>query len=161
MSQGRVEEILIYPCRGGEAASLQIVEALVGDGLDGDHRRHHNRQVSLLSREMWQQATADLGVELQPSARRANLITSGVDLSAALSSRLRVGAAQLLIRGETAPCVVMERVSPGLEAALASNVRGGVFGRVEVGGSIRVGDSIDILEEEARPGLATSHSAGL
>ena len=48
MSQGRVEEIFIFPNRGDEAQSVQMVEALVGDGLDGDHRRHHNRQVSLI-----------------------------------------------------------------------------------------------------------------
>ena len=82
MSSGRVEEIYIFPHRGRGAESLQMVEANVGDGLEGDHRRHHNRQVSLLSSEAWEQVVVDLGVELEPVMRRANPLVSGVDLVA-------------------------------------------------------------------------------
>ena len=160
MSQGRVEEIYIFPNRGEEAQSVQMVKALVGNGPEGDHRRHHNRQVSLLSREVWLETTAELGVELEPAVRRANLLVSGMDLSATMWRRLRVGAtAQVLIRGETTPCAIMDQAFPGLEAALEADARGGVFGRIETGGPICVGDSIDLLDEDAvaKSGLATSH----
>ena len=161
MSQARVEAIFIYPYRGKSAQSIKEVEAVVGHGLAGDHRRHQNRQVSLLSREAWEETMVELGARLDSQARRANLLVRESDLSTTLWKRLASGVAtELRIRGETTPCAIMDRALSGLEVALRSATRGGVFGTVERGGLIRVGDAITLLEEPVTvvTGPASAHS---
>jgi MOSC domain-containing protein YiiM len=52
-----------------------------------------------------------------------------------------------MITRETDPCERMDALAPGLRAALTPDWRGGACSRVVVGGTIRVGDTIIVLEE--------------
>ena len=54
-----------------------------------------------------------------PSARRANLMVRGRELSESRGRILCVGASRILVRGETRPCRQMDEAFPGLQAALA------------------------------------------
>lgn len=144
---GRVEEIFVYPERRRPASARQDAVAVRGVGLEGDHRRSAGRALTLVSREAWAQAMAELGADLPPQTRRANLVVSGIDLAALVGRRLRVGEAELRIGGETAPCALMELQRAGLRSALARHLRGGVFGTVEQTGRICRGDAIALLSE--------------
>ena len=55
---------------------------------------------------------------------------------------LRIGAVELEVTGETAPCERMEEACPGLLAALAVGGRGGVTCRVRRGGELAAGDPV-------------------
>jgi MOSC domain-containing protein YiiM len=145
MSQhGKVVSIYLYPERGAEPVAVNEAVALVGKGLDGDQPRAFKRQVTLLSLEAWQQATAELGAALSPCVRRANIVISGVDLSTAIGKHIQIGAIRLEIHGETTPCSLMDAAKPGLRAALTPNVRAGVYGAVLEGGRVAVGDVVTV-----------------
>ena len=88
---GEVLEILVYPARRAPGEQVQQVEALQDKGLDGDHPRGGKRQVTLLSVEAWQETMQELGGDLPPSARRANLVVRGIDLEASMGRRIRIG----------------------------------------------------------------------
>ena len=137
-------------------------------GVADDFRgRPGRRQVTVLSLEDWQAACAQAGrPELPWTTRRANLLVTGIDLAAANQAAaasaegcvLRVGAIELEVTGETAPCDRMEEACPGLRAALAVGGRGGVTCRVLRGGELAAGDPARQEPARAAAGAAPARS---
>jgi MOSC domain-containing protein YiiM len=111
-------------------------------GLPGERAHPAARAVTLLSREAWDAACRALGRELPWTLRRANLLVGGVELTGRVGRRLRVGAALLEVTEDNPPCGVMDRIQPGLRAALAPDGRAGVACRVIEPGAIEVGDAV-------------------
>ncbi len=119
---------------------------VAGRGLAGSADQGGRRQVSILTREGWEDALAGLGAPpLDPAARRANLVVSGLDLEGSRGVLLRVGPALVRVGGELTPCERMEEALPGLEDALRRSWRGGVFAEVVTGGEVRVGDTVEVV----------------
>jgi MOSC domain-containing protein YiiM len=116
---------------------LEAGKGLVGNANYGD-RRH----VTIITAERWAELEALLDASINQSARRANLLVSGIDLVETRDRMLRVGACRLLIGGETRPCERMEEAFPGLQEAMRSRWGGGAWAQVEQGGEIRVGDDV-------------------
>lgn len=132
--------------RPATRAPLKPVEEAVaepGAGLVGDHAGKGKRQVTLLSREAWQAACADLDAQVDPVSRRANLLVEGVDFVETRGRRLRVGEVLLEVAGETKPCELMDDMHLGLWDALKPDWRGGVFAQVIEGGTLRQGDALE------------------
>ncbi|HEY8833878.1 MAG TPA: MOSC domain-containing protein [Gemmatimonadaceae bacterium] len=140
---GRVEAIWIKRAHRGPMDSVDEATLVAGKGVAGSVDRSRRRQVTLLDSEAWGACMTELGVEKDPAFRRANILLSGVRLVHTRGRVLAVGDARLAIGGELTPCDRMDEVTPGLQAALRPDWRGGVFAQVLVGGVIRVGDSID------------------
>ena len=124
----------------------------VASGLEGDARgaKFPTRQITVLAREDWEAALADLaGIagppELDWTTRRANLLVEGVRLPRAKGATLAIGSVVLCVTGQTNPCHRMDEAHRGLLSALNPYWRGGVTCRVENGGAIAVGDHVRVL----------------
>jgi MOSC domain-containing protein YiiM len=144
---GELKAIWIKRARGGpmdDAASAQLV---AGAGIVGNANQGSRRQVTVISAESWADTEADLGQQIDPRTRRANLLVSGVDLVESRGRELRIGPVSIRIYGETRPCHQMEEGCAGLQAALGSEWRGGAYGEVLGDGQIAVGDSVELGEE--------------
>ena len=121
-----------------------VPAATVDDrGLAGNANRGGRRQVTIITRERWAELMRDLGADLPPGARRANLMVSGLDLEQSRGRILRVGSVRLLINGETRPCEQMEAAHAGLQALMRERWGGGAFAEVVAGGEIHVGDAVE------------------
>lgn len=121
-------------------------------GLAGDCKglKFPKRQVTLLSRALWESALFVLGnPPLHWTARRANLLVENIHLPRGRGSRLQLGHAILEVTGETTPCARMDEMWPGLRRALADDGRGGVTCRIVEGGLITIGDELRVLREVA------------
>lgn len=122
-------------------------------GLEGDHkgRKFPRRQITILAREAWDDALAELSraaghdVLLPWTARRANLLVDGIRLPRARGAVLRIGDVTLEVAGQTKPCHRMDEAYPGLLKALHPHWRGGVTARVLQRGTITLGDTVDII----------------
>ena len=138
---------------------LDAVQVTVDGGVEGDARGAlAGRQVSVLSRESWEAACADLGRELPWTTRRANLLIEGVSLAGAEGGTLRIGDLALRIAEETSPCSRMEQQAAGLKAALAPDWRGGALCIVTSGGAIAVGDAVQLVDAAAGEASGQAHS---
>jgi len=120
--------------------SVAAAELIAGRGVAGSADQGGRRQVTLLEREIWQEVTAALGATLDPAARRANLLVSGLALAGSRGRTLRVGGCLLRVAGELKPCERLDEALSGLRAALYPDWRGGAFAEILAGGSIREGD---------------------
>lgn len=134
--------------RAASRAPMELLEAVdvtAEAGLNGDYRgRSMRRQVTLMSAEDWQAACAELGVALDWTLRRANLLVTGVALPREAGAVVRVGGVTLAVTGETEPCSRMDEQHAGLRAALTPDWRGGITCRVVEGGAIKVGDGVSV-----------------
>jgi MOSC domain-containing protein YiiM len=125
---------------------LEDAELVADAGLADNANQGGRRQVTVISVEAWERATAALGREVDPAARRANLLVRGIDLRDSRDRTLVVGACRILVGGETRPCDRMDEAAWGLQEALRPEWRGGVYGRVLEGGPIRLGDPVRWLD---------------
>jgi MOSC domain-containing protein YiiM len=146
---GTLDAIWIKRAHRGKMDLATRAELVADKGLAGNVDRSRRRQVTIIAREAWEHALASLGAALDPSARRANLLVSGLDLRNTRGRVLRIGAARVRIGGETTPCERMDEAWPGLAAALKPAWGGGVFAQVLDGGQIQVGDVVEWATEEA------------
>ncbi len=145
-STGRLEAIWI---KRGKLAPMDPVERariVAGKGLVGNANQGGKRQITLLGADAWATAVKELGAELDPSTRRANLLVSGVQMVECRGRTLQIGDLRIRIYGETRPCELMDRQQPGLQSVLSEDWRGGVFGEALDTSSIGVGDSVRWLD---------------
>ena len=143
MSNGRIEAIWVKRAHGGPMDSCSAVHLHADRGVDASADQGGKRQVTIIEKERWQDMMAELSADLDPSARRANLMVSGVALAHTRGQVLQVGACRLRVLGETRPCKLMEETLPGLQEAMTSEWRGGIFAEVLQDSEIRVGDAVE------------------
>ena len=138
---GKVERI--WSKRAHRGPMDPVTSAVLDEhGLRGSANYDGRRHVTIISAERWQEMMDVLGADLDPSARRANLLVSGLDLAGTRNRTLRVGDCLLEIGGETRPCERMEQALTGLQAVMSERWGGGAWARVIAGGTIQVGDEV-------------------
>lgn len=149
---GRLVGIAVRPAYRAPMQTLERAHICVGAGVAGDYKgaKHPRRGVTVLAREAWEAALADLdahtdGDALAWTARRANLLVEGVDLPRAVGGVVRIGAAVLEVTYPTTPCKRMDEARPGLLRALYPDWRGGITCRVVEGGEVALGDAVAVL----------------
>lgn len=115
---------------------------VAGRGIVGNADQGRRRQITLLEEEAWRHLMEVLGADEDPSGRRANILVRGVPLVGGRGRLLRIGGCLVRIGGETKPCERMDELVQGLRELMWPDWRGGAFGEVLEGGTIRVGDAV-------------------
>jgi MOSC domain-containing protein YiiM len=144
----RIVAVHIAPGRKVPTRAVPSVTAEAGKGLVGD--RYHgtrHRHVTIQSRELLEQAAADLGHAIDPGATRRNLTVDVGDIPTRPGSRLRIAGVDLEVVRVSAPCRLLDDwIGPG--AARALHQRGGSVCRLLTSGPIRVGDEVQVLSAD-------------
>jgi MOSC domain-containing protein YiiM len=147
---GRVIGIAWRPKRRAPMQTVDSIDISLEVGVVGDHKgaKFKRRAVTILAREDWETALADLDQGDEPlewTARRANLLIEGVRLPRAIGATLRIGPVLLEVTYPTTPCARMDEARAGLRKALHPEWRGGVTCKVVEGGRVAVGDDVVIV----------------
>ena len=139
MEEAEPRSVLRLWTRAASRAPVEdrdVLELAAGEGVVGDHTFGSKRHVTIVFEDDWQAATDALGKDVDPSARRANVLLSGGGGLAWIGRTIRLGDAVLEIRGETRPCHVMDEAAAGLQEALGPEGRSGVWGVIVEGGQV-------------------------
>jgi MOSC domain-containing protein YiiM len=152
MPPAHLRAIYVKRFKKGPMDRREVATLVAGKGLAGNANQGGRRPVVLLAEKGWREATAELGVDLDPAVRRGNLLLSGIDLENTRGRLLRIGPVLLRIWTECTPCYQMDQAHSGLQAALRPHWRAGAAAQVIAGGEIRVGDEA-VWEEEAQQAL--------
>ena len=139
---GRLERIWLKRAHRGPMDPVDTATLVEGKGVEDSANFGSYRQVTLIALERWLDVTAALEAEVDPSARRADLMVTGLDLEKSRGRLLTIGACVIRIEGEVKPCERMDEAFRGLREALVPSWGAGAWGVVLRGGSIAVGDAV-------------------
>ncbi|AZG71500.1 MOSC domain-containing protein [Shewanella livingstonensis] len=142
-----LEAIAYKTAKRGIMKSTFCANVTLERGVENDiFGRPGKRQVTVMSKQQWHTACQKINSDLDWLTRRANLLISGYEFSAAdVGKTITIGTElKLQITGETDPCKKMQQAYSGLEQALTPDWRGGVTCRVIQTGLIQLDDSVKI-----------------
>jgi MOSC domain-containing protein YiiM len=147
---GRLERIWVKRAHRGPMDGTDSCVLEAGKGIQGNANYGGRRQVTIISIERWAAMMETLRASVDPSARRANLLVSGIDLTESRDRLLRIGSTVLQIGGETRPCERMEEAHRGLQEVMRARWGGGAWALVITGGTIHVSDTVEWTEADIR-----------
>jgi MOSC domain-containing protein YiiM len=134
------------------------VTAVAGVGLEGDRYAQGTgcfsdgggpgRHLTLIASEDVEAASAELPEPLRPADTRRNVVTGGVDLTALLGRRFRIGEVTCVAIRTCPPCTYLDGLL-GRRVLDALTGLGGIRADIVTGGIIRVGDEIVLLDQSA------------
>jgi MOSC domain-containing protein YiiM len=119
----------------------------VAGGLAGDHHTggSKRRQILMISSDILN------ALDLAPGTISENVVIDGLDvMKLPEGRRYRLGGALVEVTIPCEPCIQMERIRPGLQAALEN--RRGMFLKVLTPGLVRVGDSLEAADADRDAG---------
>ncbi|HUP61409.1 MAG TPA: MOSC domain-containing protein [Thermoanaerobaculia bacterium] len=148
MTPGTIVAIWIKRFKRGPMDPADEARLVAGRGIEGNANQGGKRHVTIIDEARWREAEQELGVAVDPRARRANVMLRGIDLEQTHRRLLRLGNAVVRIYGETRPCERMDEAHAGLRDALRPRWRGGAFAEIVESGTMRAGDPADWIEEE-------------
>lgn len=168
LPNGELSWIGLRPDSRAPVVEVESVQAIVGLGLEGDHRKGiaagSGRQVTLISEEYIGQISHFLSVKdapmndasaigsadrvVLPGQLRRNLVIKGVNLAALRFQRFSIGGAIFEAGDLCHPCLAMERnLGKGGIAAMIGH--GGLCLKVVQSGRISIGDSVCLDRPQA------------
>src|SRR4051812_9347399 len=136
----RVESIAIGPSEA--LATVDSVRAIAGPGLEGDrHFRPNGAKPGQALTLIEAEALEDVG--LTGAESRRQVVVRGVRLNDLVGKRFTVGGVECVGVELCEPCTHLESLTrPGIIRDLVH--RGGLNADILVGGTIAVGDAVDV-----------------
>jgi len=140
-----VERIFIAPLKNAPTRDVAVVEAIAGEGLEGDRNRKPNRspgaQLTLIEAEHIEAFARATGYAMRLEQPRRNVVTRGVRLNDLVGKRFRVGDVECRGVELCEPCTTLQGMTkPGVIKGLAH--RGGLNADILSDGAINVGDAV-------------------
>jgi molybdopterin adenylyltransferase len=148
-TKGRIRAISVSKERGTRKVNVPKAQLQADFGIIGDaHAGNWHRQVSLLGAESIDKMAAK-GAKVSPGDFAENITTEGIDLGALkVGSKLRLGTnAELEITQSGKRCHKRCEILKQLGDCIMP--REGIFAKVIRGGTISLGDTIEVIDDKS------------
>ena len=127
------------PMRAVDVVEVEAGRGIVGDRYHGTRHRH----VTVQSQDALDEASRLHGSVVEPALTRRNLTVSDGVVPREPGARIRIGDVLLEVVPVAAPCKLLDdTIGPGAQEALRR--RAGSVCRVLEGGTVRLGDPVDL-----------------
>jgi len=143
---GELRAIWIKRMKRGPMDATQRATLTENVGIENNANQRGKRQVTIIEEEKWTSLMTQLNSDLDPKARRANLMIKGVNLEKSRGKILKIGECLIEIYGETKPCIKMDKTLQGLKDAMSPHWYGGAYGVILNDGEIEIGDSVSWIQ---------------
>ncbi len=160
MKKGRIKAISVSQRKGMRKNNVDQVELIKGHGIKDDaHAGDWHRQVSLLAQESIDKMV-DKGLDVVAGNFAENITTEGLDLlDIPVGTRVRIGEVVLEISQIGKECHT--RCAIYYQAGDCVMPKEGIFAIVLTGGTINVGDEVEVLPSSyLRVGILTASDKG-
>ena len=157
MILGQVEAIYTAAEAGSPMRRRGRVEAVPGRGLEGDRycagngafstKRSPGREVTeltLIEAEVIEPLRHDVQLDVDAADSRRNIVTRGIALNDLVGTDFWVGDVHLHAAGLCEPCVSLVKSPENKHLLRGLAHRGGLRARILSGGTITVGDTIEL-----------------
>jgi MOSC domain-containing protein YiiM len=154
MNTGKIVSIQITPELGKPLENVPSVQAVAGQGLEGDRyfadagtfskKKKPSQEITLIEIEALEALQRDYGLELSPAESRRNLATRGVALNHLVGKEFKVGPVVLRGIKLCEPCGHLEKLT-GRSVREGLIHRGGLRAQILVGGQVQVGDPVELV----------------
>ena len=155
--QGRVAAIFVTPESSGEMVSLPAVRAFADRGLEGDRFfreswdavNRPDKAITLIEAEIFESQAAQHGLDLNPWEARRQVLVRGIDLGDFIGRRFQVGDLECEGEERCEPCNHLAKLV-GTQVVLKGLLHSGLRARILKGGTIRIGDEVQLSAEQSR-----------
>lgn len=131
------------PYKGSPVEELDQLQLTVENGMIGDHYSgtSRKRQVSLMQEDFLMQVSQRMGLKVDMTMTRRNILIQGINLTDLIGKRFRIGTAVLEGTGPCKPCKQMDTtIGPGGWKAMEGLA--GITACVLEDGEVKVGDEL-------------------
>lgn len=138
----------------GPIETVDELEAVAGAGIVGDRyfndpRNEPKREITLFESEEIERANAELGLDVTAEDMRRNVMTRGIELGPLVGRRFFVGEVEIEGIKLNPPCAHLQQLA-GKKLLVKDFMKsGGIRARIVSTGSIRVGDPVEVPDQEA------------
>ena len=146
-TKGTIKAISVSQKRGSQKTNVGTAELKVDLGILGDaHADNWHRQISLLAVESINKMV-EMGADVSPGNFAENITTEGIELpTRPIGSKFKIGSdieLEVTQIGKEchSRCEIFEQVGDCIMP------REGIFAKVIKGGTIKVGDTIEVLND--------------
>ena len=145
---GEILEIWIASEEGSENLSQEFVNAIAGEGLDGDRYRRSGKadqEITFIEQEQLEWFEREHAKPFPMSKTRRNILTRDISLNDMVGRQLIVGEAIVEGMRLCQPCKTLQQRT-GLPVLPAMINRGGLNCQIIQSGEIRIGDLIEPIQ---------------
>ena len=158
MSNAEIINIFITSTGGAPLRAVETVNAIAGQGLEGDRYGSGNgtfsksktsasMQVTLIESEAIEGLEREYGIKLEAARSRRNLLTRGIALNHLVNREFSIGDVRIRGIKLCEPCGHLEKLTQeGVKKGLVH--RGGLRAQILSSGTIRVGARIVVHQSE-------------
>jgi len=145
---GKIIEIGICKAKGDEITSLNIAEAIKGEGIRYDRKCKKSndkmKQITLIGIENIKYYNETSSTRFSALSFRRNIVTEGIELNDLLLKEFYVGRVKLYAHDLCRPCKYLQEILKKDNIIKEFLIKGGLRCEILSNGKISVGDSINI-----------------
>lgn len=149
MSDGKVEAIYLSAAHGELPHEVASAVAHASRGLEGDRNFDDadSCDITLIEAEAFDSMGSEHGLEIHPAESRRQVLVRGVDLAGFIGRRFQVGAVECEGEERCEPCQHLAGMI-GNQGVLKGLLHTGLRASIVTGGTIRLGDTVQVLSPE-------------